>query len=191
MNEQQKSRQIESGKDNAGHVEAEAPTIECTRKDTMPRKMRSRIFVDLQPDEWDRIVATTAKSGLQTVSHVVRSAIREYLYRHGLLSQSDCDRVSVSIQARDGGISRHFKASIRSWEFDGLVAIAKHDGDAISRTLAHAVRHYVALRGVSPLPPEYLATVKRVRTERDVILTTIPGEIQAGVSTQHKASPQK
>ena len=189
MNEQQESRrQIESGEDNAEHVETEAPTIVCVRKDTMPRRLRSRVFVDLLPNEWDGIVMTTAKSGLQAVSHVVRNAIREHLQRQGLLPQSDNGQVDISIQTTNGGVSRHFRAKIRKWEFDGRVAIAKHDGDNIGRTLAHAVRLYVALRGVDLLP-ECLSSVERVRTARDVILAAEPGEILAGEAAQPQGEP--
>ena len=189
MNEQQESRrQIESGEDNAEHVETKAPMIVCVRKDSMPRKMRSRIFVDLQPDEWDGIVTTTAKSSLQAVPCVVRDAIREHLHRQGLLPQRDNDRVGICIQTRAGRITSLFKATIRKYEFDGLVEIAKHDGDTIGRTLANAVMLYVALRGVDPLP-EYLASVEHIRTERDVILAAGPGEIRAGEAAQPQGEP--
>lgn len=149
------------------------PRIECTREEshTAPRNC-PRFFVSFRKAIWDGVLMA-AVADHKPMDAILREAVREYLERRELVEPRDRalaklnTRCAISVASRDGEIQRTFEAWVKNWEFNGLCAVAEHDGDPIGRTLAHAVRLYVVKRGIEP-PPRDLEAVKRVCTARNV-----------------------
>lgn len=129
-----------------------------------------RFFADFSKVEWCGIMAATGYRE-RTPEEIVREAVREYLASRGiiqspLLSEANAraqNRIRVS--AYHGGILRSFDCMVKRWEFNGLCKVAEHDEKPIGYTTAHAIRYYIAMRGIEP-PGRY--SVDTIRTARDV-----------------------
>jgi len=129
-----------------------------------------RFFADFSKVEWCGIMAATEYRG-RTPEEIVREAVREYLASRGiipspLLSEANAraqNRIRVS--AYHGGILRSFDCMVKRWEFNGLCKVAEHDEKPIGYTTAHAIRYYIAMRGIEPPGRD---SVEKIRTARDV-----------------------
>ena len=129
-----------------------------------------RFFADFSKVEWCGIMAATEYRG-RTPEEIVREAVREYLTSRGiipspLLSEANAraqNRIRVS--AYHGGILRSFDCMVKRWEFNGLCKVAEHDEKPIGYTTAHAIRYYIAMRGIEPPGRD---SVEKIRTARDV-----------------------
>ena len=148
-----------------------------------------RFFADFSKVEWCGIMAATEYRG-RTPEEIVREAVREYLASRGispspLLSEANAraqNRIRVS--AYHGGILRSFDCMVKRWEFDGLCKVAEHDEKPIGYTTAHAIRYYIAMRGIEP--PHRDATAG-IRTARDVAQ---PVEAQAQGQAEPETPPE-
>jgi hypothetical protein len=129
-----------------------------------------RFYADFSKIEWCGIMAATAYKS-KTPETVIREAVREYLASRGiiqspLLSEANAraqNRIRVS--AYHGGILRSFDCMVKRWEFNGLCKVAEHDEKPIGYTTAHAIRYYIAMRGIEPPGRD---SVEKIRTARDV-----------------------
>ena len=133
------------------------------------RKAPSRLMARLSPHQWRAVVAACTFGG-RTPEQVIKTAIRQYLTRLGVIQEpkiapGEASEIQaenrVTVMSRNGGILRQFVCAIPAWAFDALQFAAENDGQTIGRTCAAAIYHFAAHRGIKP-PRRYEATVDKI-----------------------------
>ena len=126
----------------------------------------------------------------KTPETVIREAVREYLERRGIIQNPTLAeanaraRSQIRVTTYNGGILRTFDCVVKRWEFDGLCKVAEHDEKPVGYTTAHAIRHYITMRGIEP--PNRDATAG-ISTARDVAQ---PVEAQAQGQAEPETPPE-
>ena len=146
--------------------ESERCVVACTSR--KGGKIPSRLYAELTPQEWRGIVSASA-IGNRTPEKVIKTAIREYLTRCGIIIEPKIAPYESELQAqnrvlvmsKDGHIVRQFLCFIPCWAFDALQFAARNDAEPIGRTTAAAIYHFAAHRGIEP-PHRMKAEVEKI-----------------------------
>ena len=161
------------GKQPANVADGNGKRVICiTRGDP---KAQSRLLARLTPEEWRGVVAACV-FGSRTPEQVIKAAVRHELTRLGIIQEPKIEpgeesqikaENRVTVISRNGGILRQFVSAIPAWAFDALQFMAENDGAPIGQTVAAAIYHAAAHRGIKP-PRKHEATVAKIITRAKI-----------------------